>query len=101
MVGNGVGVKLGEPSAMLDEYLVNEIPAYCEENGINYQHDVMDRGGTDASSMNLFDVDVCVAGISIVDRFPHSQSSIISKQDVYAVIHLIDKYTHRTFVFEE
>ncbi|MBQ8599059.1 MAG: M42 family metallopeptidase [Oscillospiraceae bacterium] len=101
VVGNGVGVKLGDPSAMLDEYLVDEMLACCEENDINYQRDVMDRGGTDASSMNLSGVGVRVAGISIVDRFPHSQSSIISKQDVYAAIDLIDKYTHRTFIFEE
>lgn len=101
VVGKGVGVKLGDPSAMLDEYLVDEMLACCEENGIKYQRDVMDRGGTDASSMNLSGSGVRVAGISIVDRFPHSQSSIISKQDIYAAIDLIDKYTHRPFIFEE
>lgn len=100
-VGDGVGVKLGDPSAMLDEYLVEEMLSCCEEEGIKYQRDVMDRGGTDASSMNLSGAGVRVAGISIVDRYPHSQSSIISKQDVAAAIELIDKYTHRIFVFEE
>lgn len=100
-VGNGVGVKLGDPSAMLDEYLVDEMLACCEENSIKYQRDVMDRGGTDASSMNLSGVGVRVCGISIVDRFPHSQSSIISKEDVRNAIELVDKYTHRTFNFPE
>ena len=73
----------------------------CEENGIKYQRDVMDRGGTDASSMNLSGAGVRVAAISIVDRFPHSQSSIISKDDVRNAIKLTDHYTHRTFVFED
>lgn len=100
-VGNGVGVKLGDPSAMLDEYLVDEMLACCEEHGIKYQRDVMDRGGTDASSMNLSGVGVRVCGISIVDRFPHSQSSIISKDDVRNAIELIDKYTHREFNFPD
>lgn len=100
-VGDGVGVKLGDPSAMLDEYLVDEMLACCEENSIKYQRDVMDRGGTDASSMNLSGVGVRVCGISIVDRFPHSQSSIISKEDVRNAIELVDKYTHRTFNFLE
>lgn len=100
-VGNGVGVKLGDPSAMLDEYMVDEMLACCEENGIHYQRDVMDRGGTDASSMNLSGIGVRVAGISIVDRFPHSQSSIISKSDVRNGIDLLDRYTHREFVFPE
>ncbi|MBQ9951251.1 MAG: M42 family metallopeptidase [Clostridia bacterium] len=100
-VGEGVGVKLGDPSAMLDEYLVDEMLACAEENGIHYQRDVMDRGGTDASSMNLSGVGVRVCGISIVDRFPHSQSSIISKSDVRNGIELVDRYTHREFNFPE
>lgn len=100
-VGAGVGVKLGDPSAIMDEDLVSEMIACCEENGIKYQRDVMDRGGTDASSMNLSGTGVRVAGISIVDRFPHSQSSIISKADVRNAIELTDKYTHRTFIFED
>ena len=101
VVGAGVGVKLGDPSAIMDEYLVDEMLACCEENGIKYQRDVMDRGGTDASSMNLSGAGVRVAAISIVDRFPHSQSSIISKDDVRNAIKLTDHYTHRTFVFED
>ncbi|MBQ2957515.1 MAG: M20/M25/M40 family metallo-hydrolase, partial [Clostridia bacterium] len=101
VVGAGVGVKLGDPSAIMDEYLVDEMLACCEENGIKYQRDVMDRGGTDASSMNLSGAGVRVAAISIVDRFPHSQSSIISKDDVRNAVELTDKYTHRMFVFEE
>ncbi len=100
-VGEGVGVKLGDPSAMLDEYLVDEMLACCKENNIKFQRDVMDRGGTDASSMNLSGIGVRVAGISIVDRYPHSQSSVISKEDVRNAIELVDKYTHREFVFEE
>ncbi len=100
-VGDGVGVKLGDPSAMLDEYLVDEMLACCGEHGIKYQRDVMDRGGTDASSMNLSGVGVRVCGISIVDRFPHSQSSIISKEDVRNAIELVDKYTHREFNFPD
>ncbi|MBE5891841.1 MAG: M42 family metallopeptidase [Lachnospiraceae bacterium] len=100
-VGNGVGVTIGNPSAILDEYLVDEMLACCEENEIKYQRDVFDRGGTDASSMNMSGSGVRVAGISIVDRFPHSQSSIISKEDVRNAIRLVDLYTKRTFDFKE
>lgn len=100
-VGEGVGVCIGNPSAMLDEYLVDEMIACCEEAKIKYQRDVMDRGGTDASSINMSGMGVRVAGISIVDRFPHSQSSIISKEDVRCAIDLADKYTKRVFNFVE
>jgi endoglucanase len=100
-VGGGVGVTMGNPSAILDEYLVDSMLACCEENDIKYQRDVFDRGGTDASSINMSGTGVRVAGISIVDRFPHSQSSIISKSDVRNGIDLVDRYTHREFNFPE
>jgi putative aminopeptidase FrvX len=99
-VGEGVGVKLGDPSAMLDEYLVNEMLACCEENKIKYQRDVMDRGGTDSSSINRAHYGVRVAAISIITRYPHSQSSVISKDDLMGGIELVDQYTKRTFTFE-
>lgn len=98
-VGKGVGICIGNPSAMLDEYLVDKMIACCEENSIPYQRDVMDRGGTDASNINMSYMGVRVCGISIVDRFPHSQSSIISKDDVTVAICLTDKYTHSIFSF--
>ena len=100
-VGKGVGVTFGNPSAMLDEYLVDEMVKTCEENEIDYQRDVMDRGGTDASSMNRAYYGTRVDGISIVDRYPHSQSSVISKHDVECAIELVDKYSAREFIFEE
>ena len=98
-VGEGISVTLGDPSAMLDEELVNEMLACCEENGIRYQRGVMDRGGTDASSMNQSGDGVRVAGIAVVDRYPHSKCSVIAKDDVTAGIDLLDKYTHRVFKF--
>lgn len=100
-VGKGVGVTFGNPSAMLDEYLVNEMVRICEENDIKYQRDVMDRGGTDAQSINRACYGVRVAGISIVDRYAHMQSSVISKDDVRCGIELIDHYSANEFVFEE
>lgn len=98
-VGEGISVTLGDPSAMLDEYLVDEMLSCCEEHGIRYQRGVMDRGGTDAGSINLSNEGVRVAGIALVDRYPHSKCSVISKQDVLAGIELIHRYTHRTFCF--
>lgn len=99
-VGAGVGVKLGDPSAMLDEELVAEMIFCCKENNIPFQRDVMDRGGTDASSINRAHFGTKVAGISVVTRYPHSQSAVVSKLDVGHAITLIDKYTTRTFAFE-
>lgn len=98
-VGEGIGVVLGDPSAMLDEYLVEEMIRCCEEGGIQYQRSVMDRGGTDASSMNLSNEGVRVAGIALVDRYAHAKCSVVSKDDIEAGIELVHSYTHRTFRF--
>lgn len=98
-VGDGISVTLGDPSAMLDEYLVDEMLRCCQEHEIPYQRGVMDRGGTDASSMNLSNEGVRVAGIALVDRYAHSKCSVIAKQDVEAGIDLLHQYTHRVFQF--
>lgn len=100
-VGEGVAVKIGNPAAMLDEYLVDTLLELCEKNNIKYQRDVMDRGGTDAGSINRSGTGVRVADLAVVDRFAHTQSSIISLDDVEACIELIGKFTAHTFVFEE
>ncbi|MGI6642431.1 MAG: M42 family metallopeptidase [Bacillota bacterium] len=100
-VGAGVGVKIGDPSAMLDEYLVDAMLECCEKNNIKYQRDVMDRGGTDASGMNRSGCGVRVAGISIVTRYPHSQSAVVSLRDVREATRLLDLYTALDFQFED
>lgn len=99
-VGGGVGVKIGDPSSIQDEYLVNQMIDCCSENQIKYQRDVMDRGGTDSGSMNRAYHGVRVAGVSIITRYPHSQSSLAAKSDIMAAIELIDKYTDRKFDFD-
>ena len=98
-VGKGIGVSIGNPSAMLDEYLVDTMLETCIQNNIPYQRDVMDRGGTDASSINLSNEGVRVCGISLVDRYPHSQSSVVSIADIENGIKLIDLYTYNKFEF--
>lgn len=99
-VGEGIGVKLGDPSAMMDEQLVDMMLKCCEDHDIRYQRDVMDRGGTDSSSINRSGTGVRVAGISVIDRYPHAQSSVISIDDLLAGVELIDRYTALHFEFE-
>lgn len=41
----------------------------CEENHIPYQREVIDQGGTDASSMNQSHYGVRTGGIVVVTRY--------------------------------
>lgn len=99
-LGGGVGIKISDPSVVCDEELVEEMVRCCEENNIKYQYDVIDKGGTDASSMNLSSCGVKALGVSIVTRFPHGPNSIINMKDAEASIELISRFVNLYFEFE-
>jgi len=99
IVGAGIGVKLGDPSAVSDEQLVELLLKCCQDHDIKYQRDVMSRGGTDSSSINLAGCGVRVIGISVIDRYAHSQSSVISWDDLQEGVRLIDKFISLHFDF--
>lgn len=99
-LGGGTAIKISDPSVICDEYLIDEMVKCCEENNIKYQYDVIDKGGTDASSINQSYLGVRTAGISVATRYPHSQNSMVNMGDVEASIQLLSKYVDRTFTFE-
>lgn len=99
-VDGGIGVKICDPSVVCDEDIVAVMEDCCEKNQIKYQREVIDKGGTDASSMNLSGMGVRVGGIVVVTRYPHSQSAVASKKDIEAGVDLINAFSAREFVWE-
>lgn len=99
-LGAGTGIKISDPSVICDEYLVEQMVKCCEENQIKYQYDVIDKGGTDASSINLSNLGVRAAGITFATRNPHSPNGIVNMPDIEASIALLSKYLDRVFEFE-
>lgn len=97
-VDGGIGIKICDPSVVCDEEIVAAMEACCEENQIKYQREVIDKGGTDASSMNLSGIGVKAGGIVVVTRYPHSQSAVASKKDIEAGVDLIKAFSARAFV---
>lgn len=94
-VDDGIGIKFSDPSVVCDEDVVAAMVECCEDNHIQYQREVIDKGGTDASSMNLSGLGVRTGGIVVVTRYPHSQSAVASKKDIEAGVDLctaISKY---------
>ena len=65
----------------------------CEENNIKYQREVIDRGGTDASSMNVTGAGVRTGGICAATRYPHSQSNVVSAADIEGGIDLMNAFS--------
>lgn len=98
-VDGGIGIKICDPSVVCDPEVVQAMLTCCEEQKISYQREVIDKGGTDASSMNLSGFGVRAGGIVVVTRYPHSQSAVASKKDIEAGIDLIDAFSKYEFVF--
>lgn len=93
----GIGIKISDPSVVCDEDLVDAMVQCCEEKQIPCQREVIDKGGTDASSMNMSGWGVKAGGIVTVVRYPHCQSSVASKKDIEAGIDLITALSKKSF----
>lgn len=96
-VNGGIGIKICDPSVVCDEGIVAAMEECCEVNGIPYQREVIDKGGTDASSMNLSGMGVKVGGIVVVTRYPHSQSAVASERDIDGGVDLITAFSRKEF----
>jgi endoglucanase len=95
----GIGIKICDPSVVCDEDVVAAMIDCCEQREIPYQREVIDQGGTDASSINLSGMGVKVGGIVVVTRYPHSQSAVASLKDIEAGVDLINAFSRRSFEF--
>ncbi|MBR1607500.1 MAG: M42 family metallopeptidase [Clostridia bacterium] len=98
-VGEGVAVAFGDPGSMPDEDVVDTLIACCEKNGLRYQRDVIDRGGTDAQAINLAGCGVRTGAIAVVTRYPHSQSCLIAKEDAEGALKLIQAFCREKLEF--
>lgn len=98
-VDGGIGIKICDPSVVCDGEVVRAMIACCEEQKIPYQREVIDQGGTDASSMNLSGLGVRAGGIVVVTRYPHCQSAVASKKDIEAGVDLIQAFSQVQFSF--
>lgn len=98
-VDGGIGIKICDPSVVSDEDVVAAMIECCEEKEIPYQREVIDQGGTDASSMNLSGFGVRSGGIVVVTRYPHCQSAVASKKDIEGGIDLINAFSQYKFQF--
>lgn len=100
-VGSGTAIKISDPSVICDEYLISEMIECCKEHDIKYQLDVIDKGGTDASSINKAYYGIRTAGVSTVLRYPHGPNAIANMKDIEASIALLSNYVNRSFEFED
>ncbi len=81
-LGQGVAVKIMDHSFMAHPIIKNAMQALCEKNGIEYQLEVLEKGGTDAGAIHLTCGGVPSGCISIPVRYVHSPGEMISTKDL-------------------
>ncbi|NOQ23369.1 MAG: M42 family peptidase [Candidatus Aegiribacteria sp.] len=88
-LGKGVSIKQMDSSVICSTSLVEYLRKLAEKNGIDYQMEILVRGGTDTSSMQKFSPGAHSTCLSIPTRYGHSPVAVISRHDVECAIDLL------------
>lgn len=88
-LGKGTSIAVMNSCMIAHRGLYNFLKKLAEENNINYQVDVMERGGTDAGSIQKSRCGVITGGLSIPSRYIHSVVEMCHVDDIEATIQLL------------
>ena len=87
--GGGAAVKLKDSSVICDPALVRGMLRLAEERKIPAQKEILERGGTDASAIQLSGTGARAGGISIPSRGIHSGVETVDRRDCNACVDLV------------
>lgn len=88
LVGQGVQIRLQDPTAMMNPALVDLAVTVARENQISHQLAVRTSGGTDARAFHLAGTGVPTIVLGVPSRYIHSHNSIIDVNDYLAMLEL-------------
>lgn len=88
-LGKGAAIKVKDSSLIAHPKVKELLVQLCETNGIPYQMEVLEFGGTDAGAIHLTKAGVPSGTISIPTRYVHSPSEMVDIRDVQACIDLV------------
>lgn len=88
-LGKGVAIKVRDASFIADPKVVNWMVETARAEGIPYQMEVLEAGGTDGRAIQMTRAGVPAGCISIACRYIHSPSEMVDKNDVEAAIKLL------------
>jgi putative aminopeptidase FrvX len=86
---SGIGIKISDSASISDRKLVKEFKALAEKNKINYQMEILPRGGTDAGAMQASGGGCRVITLSVPCRYVHSVNEMCSIDDINAGVELL------------
>ncbi len=88
-LGKGPGIKVRDSGILVDPRLVSWMVKTAEKEGIPYQLEVLEMGGTDAQAIQLSRAGVPAGTISIPCRYVHSPSEMVDLEDVQNAVKLL------------
>ena len=91
-VGDGAAIKVKDSSVICDEETVRALERTAKEKKIKHQIEILLRGGTDTSSMQLAGAGAAVGAISIPTRFVHTGVELCDLADAKNCIELASEF---------
>jgi endoglucanase len=88
-LGKGVAIKVKDSYSISHPGLVQFLVNLAEERKIQYQLEILPRGGTDAGAIQPAREGVAVVTISIPTRYVHTVVETAHKEDIEAAINLL------------
>jgi len=88
-LGKGPAIKVKDSSMLADPRIVHWMVENAQNEKIPYQLEVLERGGTDASAIQLTQAGVPAGCLSIPCRYVHSPSEMVDLGDVENAVKLL------------
>jgi endoglucanase len=85
----GAGVKVMDTSVICHPKVVKWLEDTAAREGIAWQREILQRGGTDAGAIHVTRTGVYTGAISVPTRYIHNTLEICALEDVEAVIKLV------------
>lgn len=97
-LGAGTAIKVKDSGMIAHAGLVRHMRRMADEARIDYQLEVLERGSTDARSMQIAGAGSAAGCVSIPCRYVHSQSETVAASDVEASIRLLTEILSKPIV---
>ena len=94
-LGDGAAIKVKDSSVICDDEMIDVLVDLAKKNKIKYQLEVLTRGGTDTSSIQMSGCGAVAAALSIPCRYIHSCVEQIDMADLRACVDLTVAYLER------
>lgn len=87
-VSEGTAIKVKDASVICHHEVVDLLTSLAKAKGIKYQHEILQRGGTDTSSIQMTGSGCRVGALSIPTRYIHSACEMCDMNDAHATVDL-------------